>query len=159
MNEFSKPIEVASADAMHQLGHALAAQLVAGDVVYLSGPLGAGKTTLAQAIVRGLGFSGRVKSPSYGLIELYPINGLIVVHLDLYRLSAAEQVADLGLEAYTTAGSADKADTVMLIEWPSRGEGHLPPASWVVEIEDGLGASGPTSEPGITHRRVTVSQR
>ena len=151
MFDFSAPVKVDSTEAMQQLGRQLAAQLVAGDVVYLRGPLGAGKTTLAQAIVHALGFSGRVKSPSYGLLEAYPADDFEIAHLDLYRLSGPEQVLDLGLEAYASNGS------VMLIEWPDLGGDYLPKANWVIEIED-MPPSDGDPMGHATRRWVTVSR-
>lgn len=149
--DLSQPIEVPTAEAMQRLGRSLAGMLSPGEVVFLSGPLGAGKTTLAQAIVRSLGYTGRVKSPSYGLIELYPMNDFTVAHLDLYRLTSSEEVADLGLEAYSTN------DTLILIEWPSRGEGHLPRPDWLIEIEDGPMAAT-TLDGADAQRQVRVER-
>lgn len=115
------------------LGKKLAARLSDGGIVYLSGDLGVGKTTLVRGLLRALGFEGRVKSPSYGLIESYEVDGLAVHHLDLYRLGHGEEIAYLGLE--------DLIDerTLLLIEWPERGEGWLPTADWLIHIDDRAG--------------------
>lgn len=120
-------------DGTLALGKKLAARLSEGGIVYLSGDLGVGKTTLVRGLLRALGFEGRVKSPSYGLIESYEVDGLAVHHLDLYRLGHGEEIAYLGLE--------DLIDerTLLLIEWPERGEGWLPNADWLIHIDDRAG--------------------
>lgn len=115
---------------MEALGQALAGRVRPGEVVYLCGDLGVGKTTLARAFIRALGFEGRIKSPSYGLIEVYTSPQAQIAHIDLYRLGHPEEVVDLGLEAYL--GSK----WVILIEWPERGLGHLPAADWQVMLSD-----------------------
>jgi tRNA threonylcarbamoyladenosine biosynthesis protein TsaE len=110
------------------LGPELAHRFGAGGIVYLAGDLGVGKTTLVRGLLRALGYDGRVKSPSYGLIESYSVGGLEVHHLDLYRLGHPEEIAYLGLEDLL------EADSLMFIEWPERGEGWLPAADWTVRI-------------------------
>ncbi|MEM1081639.1 MAG: tRNA (adenosine(37)-N6)-threonylcarbamoyltransferase complex ATPase subunit type 1 TsaE [Pseudomonadota bacterium] len=117
-----------------RLGGELAAQLYGGELVFLSGDLGAGKTTLVRGILRGLGFEGRVKSPSYGLLESYPLQSFTLHHLDLYRLTQPEELFDLGLEELL------RPDAVVLIEWPERAEAALPNADWRIRIE-GVGES------------------
>lgn len=112
------------------LGAELARLFAGGGIVYLSGDLGAGKTTLVRGLLRALGFTGRVKSPSYGLIESYEIGGREIHHLDLYRLGHGEEIAYLGLEDLLSAGS------LLLVEWPERGRGWLPAADWQVRIDD-----------------------
>lgn len=126
----NSPFKVVSEDEMMALGRSLADRVQPGEVVYLSGALGVGKTTLARAFIRSLGFEGRIKSPSYGLIETYATPTTQVAHLDLYRLGHPEEVADLGLEAYL--GDA----WVMLVEWPERGLGYVPEPDWQVTISD-----------------------
>jgi tRNA threonylcarbamoyladenosine biosynthesis protein TsaE len=91
-------------------------------VVYLEGPLGAGKTTFVRALIRALGYSGRVKSPTYGLLERYECNDLSLLHLDLYRV---EDEAEL---EYLALRDLFAENTVLLIEWPGRGGRALPPA-------------------------------
>jgi tRNA threonylcarbamoyladenosine biosynthesis protein TsaE len=112
------------------LGQVLAERLATGGVVYLSGDLGVGKTTLVRGLLRALGFEGRVKSPSYGLIESYELDSLTVHHLDLYRLSHGEEISYLGLEDLFHGPS------LMLIEWPEKGRGYLPPATLQVHLND-----------------------
>lgn len=112
------------------VGAQLADLLRPGQVVYLSGDLGAGKTTLVRGLVRALGHQGRVKSPSYGLIESYELDGLEVHHLDLYRLGHGEEILYLGLE------DLQHANSLLLVEWAERGAGWLPSASWQILIQD-----------------------
>jgi tRNA threonylcarbamoyladenosine biosynthesis protein TsaE len=98
---------------------ALAAKLVAtlpadksGLLVLLQGELGAGKSTLARAMLRHMGYSGRVPSPTYTLVEPYELSGVTVYHIDLYRLSGAKELEYLGWD--------DLRDGLILLEWPER---------------------------------------
>jgi tRNA threonylcarbamoyladenosine biosynthesis protein TsaE len=84
-------------------------------VVGLRGDLGCGKTTWARAMLRGLGYAGRVPSPTYTLLEQYLLDGLTVVHLDLYRLSGDEELENLGLRDWLA-----ELATWVLVEWPER---------------------------------------
>lgn len=101
--------------ATEAVGRALAAQLKPGDVVALSGPLGAGKTSLARGLINALGFAGDVPSPSFGLVIPYapPDVRMPVWHVDLYRLESAGDVDELGLDDA-------RCDAALLIEWPQR---------------------------------------
>lgn len=109
--------------ATERLGAALAACRPPRAVVYLHGDLGAGKSTLARALLRALGVEGAIRSPTYTLIEPYALaDGGEAVHLDLYRIAAPEELEFLGLDAL--AASAD----LWLVEWPERGLGALPDA-------------------------------
>jgi tRNA threonylcarbamoyladenosine biosynthesis protein TsaE len=103
---------VASPEAMRDLGERIAADLRAGDLVVLSGQLGAGKTTLAQGIGRGLGVTG-VLSPTFVIARVHRGGRLPLVHVDAYRLSSIVEVDDLDLDA-------SLAESVTLVEW---GEG------------------------------------
>lgn len=111
---------------------ALAARLMdcrpAWAVVYLEGGLGAGKSTLARAMLRTLGVRGAVRSPTYTLVERYFIPGGEAAHLDLYRLSSAAELDFLGLDEL----AADA--TLWLVEWPERGKGVLPAADLHVRL-------------------------
>ncbi len=105
-------------EATAQLGQAIAAQLRPGDVVALSGDLGAGKTTLARAVIAAMGHAGEVPSPSFAIIETYdaPPLRLPLVHADFYRLSRPEEVEELGLDDY-------RAGAALLAEWPENAGG------------------------------------
>lgn len=128
-NSQAREFHADSEAAMMELGAQLAGDLAGGQVVTLSGDLGAGKTTLVRGMLRGLGFDGRVKSPSYGLVESYEVAGLAIHHLDLYRLGEPEELDFIGIEELVGPAS------VLLIEWPERGKGRLPDSSARILIE------------------------
>jgi len=125
---------------MLALGARLARELAGGQIWALSGELGAGKTTLVRGMLRGLGFEGRVKSPSYGLVESYRAGGLDVHHLDLYRLGNPDELDFIGFEDLLGPGS------VVLVEWPERAGGRLPNGARRLEI----------SFPMAGGRRITL---
>jgi tRNA threonylcarbamoyladenosine biosynthesis protein TsaE len=91
-------------------------------VVELAGELGTGKSTFARGVLRALGVTGPIRSPSYTLLETYELPGIHAVHLDLYRLNDPEELENLGLADYHEPGF------LWLVEWPERGAGRLPPA-------------------------------
>ena len=91
-------------------------------VLFLTGELGAGKTTLVRGFVRALGITGPVRSPTYTLVEPYTAGELTVIHADLYRLRDPAELEALGLRDWAVPGH------LWLIEWPERGAGHLPAA-------------------------------
>ena len=97
-------------------------------VIYLRGDLGAGKTTFARAYIQSLGFSGYVKSPSYGLLETYEAGGQKILHLDLYRIEDPEELEYLALR------DLFDDESVLLVEWPDRGKHHLPGPDLVLEF-------------------------
>jgi tRNA threonylcarbamoyladenosine biosynthesis protein TsaE len=109
-------------------------------VVFLHGELGAGKTTLVRGLLRELGEAGTVRSPSYTLLETYEPGGHRVLHLDLYRLGGAEEVAALGLRDELDAG------VLLLIEWPARASEALPPAD--LELTLAIAGSGRSGRIG-----------
>ena len=115
-------------EATAALGHALAATQPARAVVFLQGNLGAGKSTLARAWLRALGVTGAIKSPTYALVERYPVPGGEAAHLDLYRLAAAGELDFLGLDELAAEA------TLWLVEWPERGAGGLPPPDLRVDL-------------------------
>jgi tRNA threonylcarbamoyladenosine biosynthesis protein TsaE len=119
---------VADEAAVAQLAAAFARVLRPPMVVFLRGDLGAGKTTFARAYIHALGFTGYVKSPSYGLLETYPAGGWIVLHLDLYRIEDPEELEYLAVRDLFDASS------VLLVEWPDRGNHHLPAPDLVLDF-------------------------
>lgn len=128
-------IDITMLSATERLAQVLARQAgwLRGKVVYLHGDLGVGKTTLARFLLHALGETGKVKSPTYGLMESYQpptctVPGLKILHLDLYRLQDAEELEYLGLRDLLDA------DTVLLVEWPERGQGVLPAADVLIEL-------------------------
>ncbi len=117
---------LADADATAQLGQGLARTRPTQALVQLRGDLGAGKSTLARALLRALGVQGAIRSPTYTLIERYPLDDGEAWHLDLYRIGHAQELDFLGL---------DEGDVrLWLVEWPERGEGALPPTDLKVEL-------------------------
>lgn len=105
--------------ATSRLGALLGEAVEGAGSIHLEGPLGAGKSTLARALLRARGVTGAIRSPTYTLVEPYEIDGRPWLHLDLYRLADPEEVHYLGV-----LDEIDRA--VLLVEWPSRGEGVLP---------------------------------
>lgn len=97
-------------------------------VIFLSGELGAGKTTLARGFLHAAGVAGPVRSPTYTLVELYALGRLTVVHADLYRLREPSELDSLGLRDWAQPGH------LWLIEWPERGAGHLPSPDLTAEL-------------------------
>ena len=126
------------------LGEKIAAVLRAGDVVALSGGLGAGKTTLARAIIAALGYQGEVPSPSFAIIETYdpPLLRLPLVHADFYRLDDPAELAELGLEHY-------REGAALLAEWPEHAGGFgNEPACLSIRLEGAETGRVAIVEPG-----------
>ncbi len=128
-------VHTTTAEETEDFGARLASARPGGDntlsVVYLAGDLGAGKTTLTRGLLRSLGVTGSVRSPTYTLVEIYEIGALTVLHLDLYRLSDPAELDNLGLREWATSGH------LWLVEWPERGVGRLPGADLIVRLTAG----------------------
>lgn len=132
--------ELPDQDATEAWGKKLAVVLKPGLVMGLKGPLGAGKTTLVRALLRGLGVTGHIKSPTYALLEIYEVSRLYLYHFDFYRINSIYELEDAGFREYFNAQG------LCFVEWPERALDWLPPVDIWLELEpDGVG------------RRLTVS--
>jgi len=131
-------MHLGAADDTEALGARIAASLHPRMVITLCGELGAGKTTLVRGMLRGLGWSGAVKSPTYTLVEHYHLERLYFYHFDFYRLNDPDE--------WETAGFGDYFgdDTVCVIEWPQRAGSHLPQPDLAIDIV----YAGTTSDQG-----------
>lgn len=130
--QFARAFALPDLAATAMLGGRIAAGLKPGAVVALWGDLGAGKTTLARAILAALGVAENVPSPTFTLVQTYETPGLLVSHFDLYRLKAAAELDELGWDDALADGAA-------LVEWPERAGARLPAATLHVRLalEDG----------------------
>lgn len=129
---------------MENYGAAIAGKLRAGDVVALTGGLGAGKTTLARAIIAGLGYSGEVPSPTFTIIEAYdaPPLSLPIVHADFYRLEHPSELAELGLDDY-------REGAALIAEWPDHAGGFAhEPACLSIMLERAQKAASKDEDAG-----------
>jgi tRNA threonylcarbamoyladenosine biosynthesis protein TsaE len=143
MVEAEGDFRLADEAATARLGAALAKALRPGEAVCLYGPLGAGKSTLARALVRALTHPDEdVPSPTFTLVQFYEGEGLKLAHFDLYRLSSPDEAYEIGLDEALEDGAA-------VIEWPERLEGRLPPDRLDLEI-------APDPEYGSQSRRVRL---
>jgi len=113
---------LADEEATSTFAHRLAALLKPGMTIYLRGELGAGKTSLVRYLLEELGYQGRVKSPTYTLVEHYHIAGLDLRHFDLYRLHNSEE--------WDSAGFREEIDgsNIILMEWPEKAQASIPHA-------------------------------
>lgn len=123
-----------STEQTELLGRLLAQLQLAPAVIYLSGELGAGKTTLSRGFIQACGHRSAVKSPTYTLIEPYELPTGKVFHLDLYRLNDPSELEFLGLDDLLAEGG------ICLIEWPERASPHLPPPDLTISLHHSDGA-------------------
>lgn len=127
-------IAISSLEDTEGLGQQLASAIENGTTVYLHGPLGIGKTTFVRAFLRGLGYSDKVKSPTYTLVEPYQIADKTVYHFDLYRLKSPEELLEFGIHDYFSQ------DAICVIEWPEKGSPILnePDLTFTWSLPDGV---------------------
>ncbi len=118
---------LATEDDTLALGRALAPLLAPGMVIHLHGDLGAGKTTLARGILRGLGYQGHVKSPTFTLLEPYEFSRLYLYHFDFYRFIDPQELEDSGFREYFNP------ESICLVEWPEKAPG-LPAAELSITL-------------------------
>ena len=146
---FVREISLADEGATTALGERIAAALRPGDVIALAGGLGAGKTTLARAMLKALGVQEDVPSPTFTLVQHYETARLGIDHFDLYRIESETETDQLGLEEALLGG-------VALIEWPERAGGRLPPDHLHVELNivGHSGRSAALSGPAEWARRL-----
>ena len=133
-------LHLADEEAMVAFGGYLARITQGHGLIFLEGDLGAGKTTLSRGIIRGLGHTGAVKSPTFTLVEPYEIGDIRAFHFDLYRLVDPEELEFMGIRDYFDE------DALCLIEWPQQGAGFLPKADLTITIR-----------PHNTGRALTLS--
>jgi tRNA threonylcarbamoyladenosine biosynthesis protein TsaE len=143
--ELNLPDEAATLE----LGRRLAKALPGGLVAFLHGDLGAGKTTFARAFLQALGVGERVKSPTYSLVEGYDMGERRAFHLDLYRIADPGELEWLGLDSLAEPGA------IVLVEWPERGAGALPPVDLELSFRhDGVGRTVVFRPHTATGRRL-----
>jgi tRNA threonylcarbamoyladenosine biosynthesis protein TsaE len=127
-------MHLADEEATLEAGQKLAGALPDRLTVFLRGDLGAGKTTLTRGLLRGLGYTGKVKSPTYTLVEPYKDSRIVVYHFDFYRFTHAEEFLEAGLDEYF------EGNGVRLVEWPDHAGSYLPAADLEVRLQ--VSASG-----------------
>lgn len=121
--------QIDTLDQLQEIAKKFYQLIRAGDVVFLQGNLGCGKTTFTQLFLKNAGIAGTVKSPTYALYENYANQQHNFVHMDLYRLSNPEELYYIGIEEILD----DK--NIILIEWPEKGQGVLPRPNWLFQFQ------------------------
>jgi tRNA threonylcarbamoyladenosine biosynthesis protein TsaE len=128
-NKPHSPIIIPNEKAMFQFAAKLMTRLKPSDVIFLTGNLGAGKTTLVRGCLRALGYDGVVKSPTYTLVETYSIDHHVIHHFDLYRLNSPLELEHLGVDYYFTPKN------ICFIEWPEKASELLPQPTYQISIK------------------------
>lgn len=123
-------IRTRSAGETRDFGRRLAAQLRAGDVVLMTGNLGAGKSELARGIAEGLGVTETVTSPSFTILNVYESGRVPLYHFDWYRLNSEEELYELGMDEYLGG------DGIALVEWPEQLPGAVPEKALLIRLTD-----------------------
>lgn len=146
--------EIATADTMEQLGFRIGEQLEAGDLLILTGPLGAGKTTFTRGVAEGLGVRGPVQSPTFVIARTHPslVGRAPLVHVDAYRLGSGAELEDLDL---------DLARSVVVIEWGRGMAEELADSWWDIELDRPVGTGDdldPSELDADAPRRLTIAR-
>lgn len=152
-NEAGLSIHLANEQATEAMAAKLASLIFPGLTVYLDGDLGAGKTSFVRGVLRALGHSGAVKSPTYTIVEPYEVAGLSVFHFDLYRLVDIEELELMGVRDYFAA------ESICFVEWPERGAGFLPSADLLIKLSVDNLSTEAGEEVGRHLRCVAQSDR
>ena len=129
MKQIAITIELSDERATQTFGERLGQLAGLGTVVYLYGELGSGKTTFVRGFLKGKGYFGRVKSPTYTIVESYDKAQLPIHHFDLYRFKDPEEIEYLGIRDYLYGNN------IILIEWPEKGKGYLPNPTLKLTLE------------------------
>lgn len=121
--------QIDTLEQLETVANELSGKIKAGDVVFLLGDLGAGKTTFTQFFLKACGVKEHVKSPTYTLYETYQVEAQTYVHMDLYRLTDPEELYFMGIEDLLSG------EHIVLLEWPQKGAGVLPEADWILTFK------------------------
>jgi tRNA threonylcarbamoyladenosine biosynthesis protein TsaE len=124
-----RELKLPSPESTLRLGEALAAGVAPGRVLFISGDLGAGKTTLVRGLLRGLGYSGRAKSPTYALVEPYTLSSLDLYHFDFFRFKDRSEWLNSGFREHFNPGS------VCVVEWPEKAGDLLSPPDLHIRLD------------------------
>ncbi len=128
-NNSSLIFELANENTTILIGESFSKVVNAASIVFISGVLGAGKTTFVRGFLRGKGYFAKVKSPTYTMVESYDAGGFEIHHLDLYRLNHPRDLDYIGLRDYAGPNS------IIIIEWPEKGKGHLPEPDLIINLD------------------------
>ncbi|MXZ56011.1 MAG: tRNA (adenosine(37)-N6)-threonylcarbamoyltransferase complex ATPase subunit type 1 TsaE [Gammaproteobacteria bacterium] len=146
--EKKRVIPLSNLEATEALGANLATQFRQG-LVFLRGPLGAGKTTLVRGWLRALGYDGPVKSPTFTLVEPYEIDSVQILHFDLFRIANPSEIEYIGMLEHL------ETSQLQFVEWPERGENHLPDPDLDIQLEyDGPSRQAMTSVENVKQNLV-----
>ncbi len=116
-------VDISHLEQLEKFTQSFCQKVKAGDIIFLEGDLGSGKTTFTQLLLKHLGYGGRVKSPTYAIYESYKLSQFELFHMDLYRLSSPEELYYMAIEEIISP------QNVVVIEWPQKGFGVLPKAT------------------------------
>lgn len=122
-------IDISLLSQLNKFASTFSESLKKGDIVFLNGDLGSGKTTFTQILLKHLDYQGRVKSPTYAIYESYDLDKFTLIHMDLYRLSSPEELFYLAIDEIIDN------QNIVIIEWPEKGNGVLPKANKTLNFE------------------------